>query len=118
MKRPARRKECERRRQAAAKAQAALDKNQREPDRRAATIEAERAAVEKRSQAEETRWEKQKEKLETALRRHEPRRSALRILGPALVLCRGTWRTGPDRSCVLAPAGLPAASPCRCRRRT
>jgi colicin import membrane protein len=82
MKRPARRKECERRRQTAAKALAALDKNKREHDRRAATIEAERAAVEKRSQAEETRWEKQKEKLETALRRREPRRSALRILGP------------------------------------
>jgi hypothetical protein len=32
-------------------------------------IEADRAAVEKRSQAEYARWEKQKEKLEAALRR-------------------------------------------------
>ena len=38
-------------------------------DKRASTIETERAALEKRSQAEDARWEKQKEKLEIALRR-------------------------------------------------
>ena len=32
-------------------------------------LEAQRAAVEKRLQAEESRWEKQKEKLEIAVRR-------------------------------------------------
>jgi hypothetical protein len=37
--------------------------------KRASTIETERAALEKRSQAEDARWEKQKEKLEIALRR-------------------------------------------------
>jgi hypothetical protein len=65
----AREKERQRRQQAIAKAQAALEKAKRDHDRRAGTIEAERAAVEKRSRAEEARWEKQKEKLETALRR-------------------------------------------------
>jgi hypothetical protein len=35
----------------------------------AGAIEAERAAVEKRSQAEDARWEKQRDKLEAALRR-------------------------------------------------
>jgi hypothetical protein len=40
-----------------------------QPVLRAGTIEAERAALEKRSQAEDARWEKQKEKLEIALRR-------------------------------------------------
>jgi hypothetical protein len=33
------------------------------------TIEAERAALEKRSEAEDERWQRQKEKLEAALRR-------------------------------------------------
>jgi colicin import membrane protein len=36
---------------------------------RAAAIEAERDALERRSQTEDARWEKQKEKLEAALRR-------------------------------------------------
>jgi hypothetical protein len=35
----------------------------------AAAIEAERDAIEQRSQAENARWEKQKNKLEAALRR-------------------------------------------------
>ena len=36
---------------------------------RAAEIETERAALDERAQAEEARWEKQREKLEAALRR-------------------------------------------------
>jgi colicin import membrane protein len=62
-------KQRERRQQAVAKAQAALEKAKREHDARASAIESERAALEKRSQTEEARWEKQKEKLEIALRR-------------------------------------------------
>jgi hypothetical protein len=62
-------KERHRREQAIAKAQAALDRAKREHDARAGAIEAERAALETRSQAEDARWEKQKEKLERALRR-------------------------------------------------
>ena len=62
-------KERQRREQAIAKAQAALDKAKREHDARAGGIEAERAAVERRSQAEDARWEKQKEKLLAAVRR-------------------------------------------------
>jgi colicin import membrane protein len=62
-------KERERRQRAAAKAEAALANAKREHDKRASTIEAERAALEKRSQAEDTRWEKQKQKFEIALRR-------------------------------------------------
>src|SRR5205823_2289952 len=62
-------KERQRREQAAAKAQAAFDKAKREHDARAGAIEAERAALETRSQAEDARWQKQKEKLEAALRR-------------------------------------------------
>ncbi len=42
---------------------------EREHDTRASAIEAERAAVEKRSQAEDARWEKQKQKLDLALSR-------------------------------------------------
>jgi colicin import membrane protein len=50
-------------------AKEALDKAEAEHDSVADAIEADRAAVEKRSQAEYARWEKQKEKLEAALRR-------------------------------------------------
>ena len=49
----ARAKERQRREQAIAKAQAALEKAEREHDTRTSAIEAERAAVEKRSQAED-----------------------------------------------------------------
>jgi hypothetical protein len=49
--------------------EAALAKAKREHDKRASTIESERAALEKRSQAEDARWEKQKHKLDIALRR-------------------------------------------------
>jgi colicin import membrane protein len=62
-------RERERRRQATAKAQAALEKAEREHDERAANIEAECSVLEKRSEAENNRWQKQKDKLEAARRR-------------------------------------------------
>jgi colicin import membrane protein len=65
----ARAKEHERRQKATVKAEAALAKAKREHDKRASAIEAERTALDKRSQAEHARWEKQREKLEIALRR-------------------------------------------------
>jgi hypothetical protein len=65
----AREKERERRQQATAKAEAALEKAKREHDKRAAIIDAERDALEERSQAENARWEKEKEKLKAALSR-------------------------------------------------
>jgi len=65
----ARQKERERRQQAVGKAQAALDKAGQEHAMRAAAIQAEVEALAKRSQAEEVRWNKEKARLETALRR-------------------------------------------------
>jgi hypothetical protein len=65
----ARAKEHERRQKEIAKAELALEEAGREHDRKVSSIEAERAALERRLQAEDTRWEKQKEKLEIALRR-------------------------------------------------
>jgi colicin import membrane protein len=62
-------KERARREQATAMARGALEKAKREHDANADTIKAERDALEKRSQAEDARWDKQKEVLETALRR-------------------------------------------------
>ena len=64
-----RQKERERRQQAVDKAQAALDKAKQEHAKRTAAIQAEVNALEKRSQAEETRWDKEKSRLEAALRR-------------------------------------------------
>jgi hypothetical protein len=64
----ARARERKRRAHVVAKAQEALEKGKREHDSRASSIEAERAALEKRLQAEDARWGKQKEKLESALR--------------------------------------------------
>ena len=64
----ARGRERTRRREVVAEAEAALEKGKREHDLRARSIEAERAALEKRLQAEDARWGKQKEKLESALR--------------------------------------------------
>jgi hypothetical protein len=46
-----------------------LDKAQREHTKRAETIQAETEALEKRSQAEDARWDTEKEKLKAALRR-------------------------------------------------
>jgi flagellar biosynthesis GTPase FlhF len=52
-----------------AKAQAALDKAEREHEQRAEALDAELARIEKRVEAENVRWEDQKERLTAALRR-------------------------------------------------
>jgi colicin import membrane protein len=65
----AREKERKRREQAMTRAERALEQAKREHDTKVRKIEKDRTAIEKRSQAENARWEKQKEKLETALRR-------------------------------------------------
>jgi hypothetical protein len=57
------------REQAIAKAERALELATREHEAKAKKIEYQRAAFDRRSQAEDARWEKQKEKLEIALRR-------------------------------------------------
>jgi hypothetical protein len=59
----------ERREKATAKAQGALDKAEREHAKRAAAIQADAEALEKRSRAEDARWEKDRERLQAALRR-------------------------------------------------
>ena len=60
-------KKRERREKAVAEAQAAFDAAERDHDTRTAAIEADRVVVEKRAQVEDARWEKQKDKLATAL---------------------------------------------------
>jgi hypothetical protein len=65
----AKQKDRERPQQAVDKAQAALDKAEQEHAKRAAAIQAEVEALEKRSQAEKARWDKEKQRLEAALRR-------------------------------------------------
>jgi hypothetical protein len=65
----AREKDRQRREKATAKAQAALDKAEREHAKRASDIHDEVEALEKRSRAEDDRWEKEREGLQTALRR-------------------------------------------------
>jgi hypothetical protein len=65
----ARQKDRERRQQAVDKAQGALDKAEQEHAKRAAAIQAEVEALEKRSQAEEARWDREKERLKAVLRR-------------------------------------------------
>ncbi|WP_334444471.1 cell envelope biogenesis protein TolA [Bradyrhizobium sp. AZCC 1610] len=65
----ARQKERQRRQQAIDKAQAALDKAEREHTNRAAAIQAEVEVLAKRSQVEDARWDKEKERLKAALRR-------------------------------------------------
>ena len=65
----AREKKRKRREQAIAKAERALEQARREHESNAKKIEHDRAALDKRSQAEDARWEQQKQKLETALRR-------------------------------------------------
>jgi hypothetical protein len=65
----ARKKDRERRQQAVDKAQAALDEAEQEHAKRAAAIQAEAKAIEQRSQAERARWDKEKERLEAAVRR-------------------------------------------------
>ena len=65
----ARQKERGRRQQAVDKAQAALDKAEQDHAKRAAAIQAEVEALEKRSQAEKARWDKEKQQLEAKLQR-------------------------------------------------
>jgi len=64
-----RRKERERRQQAMDKAQAALDKAKLEHAKKAAVIQVEVESLEMRSQTEDARWDKEKERLEAAVRR-------------------------------------------------
>jgi colicin import membrane protein len=65
----AREKERKRREQEIAKAEAALEEAKRDHEAKVEEIERDRAALDRRSQAEDARWEKHKEELETALRR-------------------------------------------------
>jgi hypothetical protein len=65
----AREKARKRREQAIAKAERALEGAKRDHETKVEEIERDRAALDRRSQAEDARWEKQKEKLEIALRR-------------------------------------------------
>ncbi|MDA9421332.1 MULTISPECIES: hypothetical protein [Bradyrhizobium] len=65
----ARARERARRAKAVAAAEAALDKAGREHEAKTEEIEAERAALDERAEAEQARWEKQRTKLEQALRR-------------------------------------------------
>jgi hypothetical protein len=64
-----RHKERKRRQLAVDKAQGALDKAERQHAETAAAIESELEALKERSQAEDARWKKEKERLEAALRR-------------------------------------------------
>jgi colicin import membrane protein len=65
----ARERDRERREKATAKAQAALDRAEREHAKRAADIQAEREAFEERARGEEDRWGKERDRLQAALRR-------------------------------------------------
>jgi hypothetical protein len=65
----AREQERKRREQAIAKAEAALEEAKRDHDTQVEEIERERAALDRRAQAEDARWAKRKAELETALRR-------------------------------------------------
>ncbi|MGY8706172.1 cell envelope biogenesis protein TolA [Bradyrhizobium sp. 18BD] len=65
----AREKEQERRDKATAKAQAALDAAERGHAERAESIKSGIEALEKQAQAEEGRWEKERERLRAALRK-------------------------------------------------
>ena len=63
----AREKKRKLREQAIAKAQRALEQAKRDHETKVKEIESDRAELDKRSRAEDARWEKQKEKLENAL---------------------------------------------------
>jgi len=65
----ARAKERARRDKAVAAAEAALDRARQEHEAKAEEIEAARAALDDRAEAEQTRWDKQRIKLQEALRR-------------------------------------------------
>jgi colicin import membrane protein len=65
----AREKERAKREKAIAKAQAALDAAQQEHDGRSESLGAERRDIDKRIEAEDRRWESERDKLKDALRR-------------------------------------------------
>jgi len=65
----AQREERERRQKAVDKAQSALDAARREHEKNASDIQAQLEALEERSQAEGAGWEKERARLEAALRR-------------------------------------------------
>jgi hypothetical protein len=65
----ARAKERLRREQAIAKAEAAFEQAKRDHETKVEEINRERAALDRRAQAEDARWEQQKEELQAALRR-------------------------------------------------
>jgi hypothetical protein len=65
----AEKRERERREAAIGKAQSDLDTAEREHAETAAAIDAEREAVEKKSQTEDARWEKERDRLRAALKR-------------------------------------------------
>jgi flagellar motility protein MotE (MotC chaperone) len=62
-------REKERRQAAIDKAQSDLDAAEREHAEKAAAIDAEREAVEKKSRTEDARWEKERDRLSAALKR-------------------------------------------------
>jgi colicin import membrane protein len=64
-----RQRERERRERAIAAVEAALEQAKQDHEARLEDIEKDRAALDKRSQAEDARWRKKKEELETELRR-------------------------------------------------
>ena len=65
----ARRQDRARRERAIAAAEAALEQARRDHQARLEDVEKERAALDRRSQAEDARWRKKKEELEAGLRR-------------------------------------------------
>lgn len=65
----ARRKERERRQRAVAKARAAFEAAEQEHAKKVGAIDTETAAIEKRAKAEDARWEKERRRLDKALRR-------------------------------------------------
>jgi colicin import membrane protein len=65
----ARERDRKQREKAVAKAQAALDGAEHEHAKKVAAIQAEVEALEQRSRAEDDRWEKERERLQAALRR-------------------------------------------------
>jgi len=74
------RKEQDRLQRAVDKAQAAFERAEQEHAKRAAVIQAEADAIEKRSQAEDARWKEENERLGAALRRGSPGRRVVRDL--------------------------------------
>src|SRR5882757_5113055 len=85
--------ESERRQREIDKAQEAFDAAEREHAKTTATIQADRKAVEGRSQAEDSRWAAEKKRLQAALRRINLRRPP--VVREAVGKCRGTTLPRP-----------------------